>query len=99
MNFASILPKTSGSARQPVSSRPCSTSPATQPSKQTRPAARTDRRCRSNEKNKQNKKTFPTGQVYCTLTEEGQSSRCGVCDSSQSDKAHPPHLTLDGSDR
>ena len=64
MNFASILPKTSGSARQLVSSRPCSTSPATQPSKQTRPAARTDRRCRSNEKNKKTKKHFQL--VRCT---------------------------------
>ena len=38
-------------------------------------------------------------EVYCTLEERGQSSRCGVCDNSDPDKAHPPELAIDGSDR
>ena len=38
-------------------------------------------------------------QVYCTLVEQGQSSRCGQCDSTHPDKAHPANLVLDGSDR
>ena len=39
-------------------------------------------------------------QVYCTLTETGgRSVRCGVCDTKDVDKSHPPHLALDGSDR
>ena len=38
-------------------------------------------------------------EVYCTLTEDGESRRCGVCDSSEEDRSHPPHLALDGSDR
>ena len=36
--------------------------------------------------------------MYCTLAEEGESSRCGVCDSSEEARAHPAHLALDGSD-
>ena len=38
-------------------------------------------------------------EVYCTLTEAGVAARCGVCDTQDPDKAHPPSLALDGSDR
>ena len=38
-------------------------------------------------------------EVYCTLAEGGQSTRCGVCDNTDPDKAHPPELAIDGSDR
>ena len=38
-------------------------------------------------------------EVYCTLTEDGSQARCGVCDTQDPDKAHPPSLALDGSDR
>ena len=31
-----------------------------------------------------------TAQVYCTLTEQGGTQRCGVCDTQDPDKAHPP---------
>ena len=94
----SIPPKTSGSARRLVSSRLCSTLPATQQYKQTPPAARIDKRYNTQSASCK-KQNGTVSQVYCTLTEEGESSRCGVCDSSESDKAHPPHLALDGSDR
>ena len=29
-------------------------------------------------------------EVYCTLTEQGGTQRCGVCDTQDPDKAHPP---------
>ena len=38
-------------------------------------------------------------EVYCTLAERGESTRCGVCDHSAPAKAHPPELAIDGSDQ
>ena len=64
LTFSSIPPKTSGSARQPVSSRLCSTLPAMLQSKQMLPVARIDKRCTQQNIFKSNKIDWIIGVLH-----------------------------------